>query len=418
MRQYSRKENIMFAIKSNIEIGSNLKKLILNKYKSVRQFCLAYLNLSRPAVSDDPQEIRNLTNRFSQILSGNKTIQTYDLPIISELLGVSCEDILSCGECKVPLKNRKTNYNIAFSTDKKDWQEYLSHEDHIAAYADEFGKTVVDYAIEFKNYKFIKYLIENDYITFISEDPRYYQYPNFGAESKIAEKPFSHPTLDNEFYENKLLRTQVLTLAIKNDDTTILQTLKARELPPQHSLVPGNPVFQISEYYDEGYLDAIVQSKKSVFDFFLEEYPVKGLYQKNEMVWIYPFIGELVTRCVKINKLDRASKTLDVILNHNKKVYHDLHEGILHAAKLAKNLFMSRSYRSSLESITKNYNVSEDKNLVSFDPYYIRDAKQLIFNIIHVDCTCHDETISKKIKESNLIYDKILTLPNDLIKEH
>ena len=418
MRKYSRKENIMFVVKSNIEIGSNLKKLILSKYKSVRQFCLAYLNLSQPSVSDDPQEIRNLTNRFSQILSGHKAIQTYDLPIISELLSISCEDILSCGETKVPLKNRRTNYNIAFSTDKKDWQEYLSHEDCIAAYADEFGKTVVDYAIEFKNYKFIKYLIEKDYITFNSEDSCYYQYPNFGAKSKITERPYSHPTLDNEFYENKLLRTQVISLAIQNDDTTVLQMLRARELPPQYNLVPGNPVFQISEYYDEEHLDVIVQSKQPVFDFFLEEYPLMDFTKKHEIMWIYPFIGELAARCVALNNLDRASKTLDVILTHNKKVYHDLHEGILHAAKLAKNLFMSRSYRSSLESITKNYNVSEDKNLVSFDPYYIRDAKQLIFNIVRVNCTCHDETISKKIKESNLIYDKILTLPNDLIKEH
>ena len=409
----------MFAIKSSKEIGSNLKKLILNKYKSVRQFCLAYLNLSRPAVSDDPQEIRNLSNRFSQILSGHKAIQTYDLPIISELLGLSCEDILSCGETKIPLKNRRTNYNIAFSTDKKDWQEYLSHEGCIAAYADEFGKTVVDYAIEFKNYKFIKYLIENDYITFISEDPHNCYHPNFGAESKINERPYDHPTLGNEFYANKLLRTQVLALAIKNDDTNALQVFKARELPPQRILVPSNPVFQISEYYDEEYLDAIAQSKKSVFDFFLEEYPVKGLYQKNEMVWIYPFIGELVNRCVKINKLDRASKTLDVILNHNKKAYHNLHESFLHAAKLEKNFWTNyKSYRETLDLMAPHYRVNEDKNLVSFYPYYLPNAEQLLFNIIRVDCTCHDETISKKIEESNLIYDKILTLPTDLIKEH
>lgn len=418
MRQYFRKEKIMFIIKSNEKIGSNLKKLILLKYKSVRQFCLAYLNLSQPANSDDPQEIRNLSNRFSQILSGHKAIQTYDLPIISELLGVSCEDILSCGETKVPLKNRRTNYNIAFSTDKKDWQEYLSHEDHIAAYADEFGKTVVDYAIEFKNYKFIKYLIENDYITFISEDPNFYPNPYFGAKSKIAEKPYERPTLDDEFASNILLRTQVLALAIENGDTDTLMRFRARELPPQINIQIWNPQFSVSEYYDESYLDAIAKSSSNIFDFFLEEYPLMDFTKKQEITWIYPFIGELAARCIALNNLDRASKTLDVIRTHNKKVYHDLHEGILHAAKLEKAFFMSRSYQSSLESITKNYKVSEEKSLVSFNPYYIRDAKQLIFNIICVDCTCHDETISKKIEESNLIYDKILTLPNDLIKEH
>lgn len=40
----------------------------------------------------------------------------------------------------------------------------------IAAYADEFGKTVVDYAIEFKNYGFLKFLVEQGYITLVKPD--------------------------------------------------------------------------------------------------------------------------------------------------------------------------------------------------------------------------------------------------------
>ena len=65
------------------------------------------------------------------------------------------------------------------------WEEYLSREDCIAAYADEFGKTVVDYAIEFKNYDFIKYLVDHDYITLVVDDPRWNAFPNFGAEKYI-----------------------------------------------------------------------------------------------------------------------------------------------------------------------------------------------------------------------------------------
>ena len=127
----------MFVVKSNEEIGSHLKELILGKYKSVRQFCLAYLGLSPNSDPEDPQEIRNITNRFSQILKGNKAIQTYDLPIVSELLGVSCEDILSCGETKVPLTNRRTNYNIAFSTNTADWlkQQTARIQEAVAALA-------------------------------------------------------------------------------------------------------------------------------------------------------------------------------------------------------------------------------------------------------------------------------------------
>ena len=106
----------MFELKTNEEIGAYLKKLILSKYPSCRQFCVAYIDLTMD-FSDDPQdqrseEIRKLTNRLSQILKGKKSIQTYDLPIFSELLGVSCEQMLSAGAVAKPITNRRTNYNI------------------------------------------------------------------------------------------------------------------------------------------------------------------------------------------------------------------------------------------------------------------------------------------------------------------
>ena len=96
----------MFELKSNMEIGAYLKEVILSKYPSCRQFCVAYVDLTLD-LQDDPNdmrsdEIRKLTNRLSQILKGVKAIQTYDLPVFSELLGISCEEILTAGAvCKV-----------------------------------------------------------------------------------------------------------------------------------------------------------------------------------------------------------------------------------------------------------------------------------------------------------------------------
>lgn len=113
----------MFELKTNEDIGDYLKELILSKYPSCRQFCIAYLQLQ--GYDDNQEEIRKLTNRLSQILNGKKAIQTYDLPIFSELLGVSCEEMLSAGAVRKPLLNRRTNYNIAFSKDKNDWIDYL-----------------------------------------------------------------------------------------------------------------------------------------------------------------------------------------------------------------------------------------------------------------------------------------------------
>ena len=109
----------MFEIKSNQEIGAYLKEVILSKYPSCRQFCVAYVDLTLD-LQDDPNdirsdEIRKLTNRLSQILKGVKAIQTYDLPVFSELLGISCEEMLTAGAVRKPILYRRTNYSFRFS---------------------------------------------------------------------------------------------------------------------------------------------------------------------------------------------------------------------------------------------------------------------------------------------------------------
>ena len=233
----------MFELKTNEEIGAYLKKLILSKYPSCRQFCVAYIDLTMD-FSDDPQdqrseEIRKLTNRLSQILKGKKSIQTYDLPIFSELLGVSCEQMLSAGAVAKPITNRRTNYNIAFSTDERDWIEYINREDCIASYADEFGKTVVDYAIEFKNYGFIRFLIENGYITLVADDKGYAEF-NFGANTSLKVRPFEARTFEDELYDNKILRTQIIALALEHGDYAVLEEMRAREFPPQLTMTTNS----------------------------------------------------------------------------------------------------------------------------------------------------------------------------------
>jgi len=245
----------MFELKTNEEIGAYLKELILSKYPSCRQFCIAYIDLTLD-FSNDPQdlrsdEIRKLTNRLSQILKGKKSIQTYDLPIFSELLDVSCEQMLSAGAVCKPITNRRTNYNIAFSKDECDWIEYINREDCIASYADEFGKTVVDYAIEFKNYGFIRFLIEKGYITLISDDKGYVDF-NFGASTSLKVRPYEARTFENELYDNKVLRTQIISLALENNDYRVLDEMRARDFPPQLTMTtcPSDNI-KFSDYYDK-----------------------------------------------------------------------------------------------------------------------------------------------------------------------
>ena len=138
------------------KVGAHLKKLVEeSQYPSNRQFgkaCLKMMGCNDP----DDVELNRMNNRLSQIFNGQKGIQMEDMLIFSDLLEVSCEEILSAGERHVPISGHMTNYDIAFSQDKELWSSYMKREDKMFLNSDEYGKTVIDYAIEFKNYPFIK----------------------------------------------------------------------------------------------------------------------------------------------------------------------------------------------------------------------------------------------------------------------
>lgn len=150
----------------NTKIGSYLAALIKNsKYKNDRQFSIAYLTLRDGAAN--PDDIQNMQNRICQIKKGKKGVQIEDLPIFSELLGVSIENILSAGTALVPASTRKSNYSIAYSKDPAEWESYINLESKPILKPDEFDKTAIDYALEAGNYPFLKYLLEKEYIWLI-----------------------------------------------------------------------------------------------------------------------------------------------------------------------------------------------------------------------------------------------------------
>ena len=92
----------MFTVeKDSSKFGAYLRESILKRYDSIRKFCRAYLELRDSETNSE--EIRKLLNRFSQILQGTKRIQIDDLPYVTELLGISCEELLSAGTARVPV---------------------------------------------------------------------------------------------------------------------------------------------------------------------------------------------------------------------------------------------------------------------------------------------------------------------------
>lgn len=413
----------MFELKTNEEIGRYLRELILSKYPSCRQFCIAYLDSSVDYSNDindqRSEDIRKLANRISQILNGKKSIQTYDLPIFSELLDVSCEQMLSAGAISVPITNRRTNYNIAFSTDERDWIDYLNREDCIAAYADEFGKTVLDYALEFKNYGFIRFLIDNGYITLVSGNSSWKNSFDFGAETSIKTRPYDTKTIHHEFDENVILRTQIISLALENNDYNVLYEMKAREIPPQYSVTPYNSSYtKFNDYYDAHFIDAIIHSKSKVIKYFCEEYEIPCQWHGEiYSVWLYPFFGKLIEKAIKL-KSNKIDLLLDTAIRHNEDIYNRLKKAILAVAKeLKQNYFRNQSFQVVIKDALRDYKVHEDDNVVSFRYHFVKESDTILSNIICVDITSKNPEIQAKIDKLNELYTNIIDIENHLIKK-
>ena len=204
----------MFKVENNnLKIGKYLADLIDRKYESRRSFCRAYISATGEKPSDET--VSNMSNRLSQIIKGNKAIQTYDLPYFTELLGVSCEQILSAGEYLVPIANRVTNYSIACSKKEEEWEAYIQRDDKLILNSDEYCKTVLDYALEFGNYEFIKFLMNNKYIWFDSKKNRDYVL-TFGAGTSIKRRDIGSIDYDlnGELKTEDKLRIDLIALAV------------------------------------------------------------------------------------------------------------------------------------------------------------------------------------------------------------
>ena len=409
----------MFEIKDNEQIGVYLKKLIKSKYPSDRQFCIAYVMLRDGSTKDryDPEEVRKLTNRLSQILKGTRAIQTYDLPLFSELLGVSCEEMLSAGAICKPISNRMTNYNIAFSKNKKDWIEYVNSDDCIASYADEFGKTVVDYALEFKNYEFLKFLMDNGYIKFYSDQPGWSQQLNFGASCSFKKREYIQYTFENELYENKILRTKLISLAIENGDDSVLENLRAREVPTQLWMdIYQCQNVKFDEYYDEEFIDVILNSKDKVFSYFIEEYQMTGERPNLQFTWLYPFFNKLIERAIE-TKNSRLRTLLETAIKHNKDAFEDLKKNVLSVSKELKKLWTNRSFQDIVKDVLRDLHFNDDKTVYCFYCYYIRSSNWSATNIVNVKSSSKDATLQAKIDELNASYNNIVNIGEYLIKK-
>lgn len=396
------------------KVGAHLKKLVEeSQYPSNRQFgkaCLKMMGCNDP----DDVELNRMNNRLSQIFNGQKGIQMEDMLIFSDLLEVSCEEILSAGERHVPISGHMTNYDIAFSQDKELWSSYMKREDKMFLNSDEYGKTVIDYAIEFKNYPFIKWLLDEEFIWLVdNSEYRQFGYSYGGGTSIEKRAPWD---MDNAVplqvkYDDQL-RLKIIALALENEDYDVLDEFRARETPFLHRVGYLNDRDDAYQYYNEDYIHAIANASDNVLEYFAREFElVSNLKWKSQ--FIYPFLGEVIEVLVEDHQFKKAEFLAQHVLTHNQNTYEQV-ESLINIAytaacdewgdKLTEDL--KRALRLQ---IPKQIEYSEKNRMVSFFDSMGKDKTPICYatNIVRVKVDKTKFPIKDVLLEINMWYDRV-----------
>lgn len=403
----------MFDI-DNKKIGAYLKKCIERKYPSQRQFCKAYLEMI--GIEANNEELRKMCNRLSQIIKGTKGIQIYDLPAFTDLIGVSCEELLSGGKCFVSSSSHVTNYDIALSMDPVVWKKYVEREDKLILNCDEYGKTVLDYAFEFKNYSFLKFLMDEKLIWFV--DNSGWDGYTYGGGTSIKRRENGY--IDNSVplqiqYEDQI-RMQAIALAIENDDYNMLDILCARENPGLHLISIFLYNVNLDKYYNDELVTAVANSDEKILDYFSEEFEVEDA-QKRKNEFIYPYIGAVINMMLE-DKCKGAELLIRRTLAHNKKTYEKLSQMIDDAYR-----FNCDSYGFELDENTANQIKKRTITDICFTPqcdmvsfFYStgrKSAKSFATNIVNITGITSNPLLMELIKESNDWYFRIVSLKGE-----
>lgn len=460
----------MFKLTDNEKIGKYLSKLITEKCQNQRQFSKKYIETIGGDVEDERQ-IANMSNRISQIVNGKKALQLSDLPIFTKLLGISCEELLSAGECFRPSGAHLTNYDVAFSEDEDLWEQYALSEDKIILNADEYGKTIIDYALEFKNIKLLKYFMARGYIWFVGEvnssKTRWLSYgPFFGGGTSITPRPnsayneirwhFYPPDEDAEkpgkwgcampFEKDKLqytlagsddLRRKLITLAVEYNEVELIRQLCAREVPVLYELnefpysFPRHDGTDIDSYYDETMVMQIAGASQEILDYFLELFQITDRFGRSDQ-FLFPYMTNLLNFLIR-NKNPYAEKMLKCSIEHNRCAYKQLKQltdtAVENYIKYRTEHYYMRDYPSEEElkryrqyenscvsSAKENfkrdiYFHGQNKIILSFQDSGSGDNKSaMVTTVVHTTEHSGDSRIDSLIEELNDSYQQICNM--------
>lgn len=390
----------------NKQIGKYISTLIERNYDSARKFCIEYLK-SENGFEPNSDEIQNMANRLSQIKKGSKGIQIHDLPIFSELLHVSCEQILSGGKYESFVEERLNNYSVALSCKKSDWKTYINDENQPILNGDEYGKTVLDYAIDFGNYELIKFLMDENYIWFDSGNEKDYAI-TFGAGTSISNIKIQE--FDNGWYSLKCgtanlknlilsydkLRMSIISLAADHNDISMLEKLRAREIPELYLanyLTCYCPDFDA--HYDKEMVTHIAKSSGKVLQYFTDSFEIRSRYNaERKHIFVFPYISQLLDLMI-VNNSTYLKESLEKMIQHNENVKEKLQS-------LIKEYTEDKNYENYWKEeieFEENGNIVHCRNVFSYNG--------IITNVARATKRSQNAEINKLIEQLNDSYDSI-----------
>ena len=360
---------------------------------------------------------------------------------MSNLLCVSCEEILSAGKNYAPTRNHVTNYDIAQSHDREVWDEYMKREDRLFLNCDEYRKTVIDYALEFKNYAFMKYLLEEKFIWFVDNSRENSELFYYGADTSIKSNwdRFDMPDqfMQIKLYEEDKLRTQTAVLAIENGDCDILDNLHAREIPELHDVaIWGTDNLDFVKNRNDDLIEAIaVSENEEILAYFSDEFPVQDRW-KRENTLMFPFLNDVI-KIMLDNNNKYAGYIIRKMIAHNKSTYEKTTSLINEACQTEysgiqknKEKIIKEAYQNGIsladlritfkteeevkKAILNWFKFDKNTNLVSF---FSEAQTGIATNIYKVTSKKGSAEIKALVKELNDWYNKIISLGGEKYAE-
>lgn len=404
---------------NNGDVGKFLASLIEQNFKSQRAFCRVYLRMERDDREPSAEDIGRMANRLSQILKGAKAIQTYDLLIFSQLLGVSIEEILSGGKQRDSRYRNPSNYSIAQSHDQAEWIAYINNKEQPILNTDEYGNTLLEYAIRFENYDLLRFLVKEKYIEFaIRRDRRTgeekfvagtnIQRIKFDEEDGVFVRRYDWDDLQQKIATEDKLRRDIISFAVDRDDIEMLEELQAKNIPELQNKVNyldlRMPEFEILYGDVADMVEHVSKASDRILSYFTEPFPVTGGFirdeEKRKHMFVFPYSSQLLDQLIE-NRAPYLKTALERMAAHNESTEERL-RGMINRSK-ENQCYFSLSWKDA-------FDFEENGGFIHFCD--TTEPDQLITNIVKVTKKSDDPEIAALIGRLNGSYERMRNLKN------